>query len=332
MKLSTAIRSYQAAARRNARESERQHKAAIRQHKQLLKEQMIAEAEEAVEEYNNYIDILNSVHKHCSEEIQWQNVVNETEPTKPTPHFKWSKSAEKELKSYTPNFIERLFGLSSKKIKFLQEKLLQAKEKDKQINIKKLNDFKEDYASWQESSSLANNIINKDVKSYKEAIELFNPFEELNAIGSTISIDFHKDYVKATLKVNDEEVIPKYTLKQNANGKLSKKELPKSKFNEFYQDYVCSCAIRVCREINSILPIKYIVLNATGQLLNTATGFLEERIILSIVSPAETISKINFEYIDPSDSMENFVHNMKFSKLKGFSPVEEISYQSIIEN
>lgn len=331
MKLSTAIRSYQASVRRQARELEREQRAAIRQHKRLLKEQMIAEAEAAVEDYENYINILNSVHKHCSEEIEWQSLAEETEPLKPKPQYKWSKSAEKELKAFKPSFFDKIFNLSTKKIKSLQDKFLKAKEKDNQINSEKLNSYKEEFREWKETSELAKSVLNKDINSYKSAFDLFSPFDELTTIGSTISIEFEKDFAKAYLEVNDDEVIPKYSLKQNANGKLSKKELPKSKFNEFYQDYICSCAIRVCRELFSMLPISYVILNAESKLLNSSTGLLEDKIILSVIIPRSTLNTLNIEHIDPSDSMENFVHNMKFSKLKGFSSVHEVDYKDIVK-
>ncbi len=30
------------------------------------------------------------------------------------------------------------------------------------------------------------------------------------------------------------------------------------------------------------------------------------------------------EYIDPSDAMNNFIHNVNFKKTKGFEPVNEV--------
>ena len=36
---------------------------------------------------------------------------------------------------------------------------------------------------------------------------------------------------------------------------------------------------------------------------------------------------LNLETIDPSDSMRNFVHNMNFSKTKGFSVIEKVELE-----
>ena len=40
--------------------------------------------------------------------------------------------------------------------------------------------------------------------------------------------------------------------------------------------------------------------------------------------PSKTINSLNLETIDPSDSMQNFVHNMKFTKTKGFCVVKKV--------
>ena len=50
----------------------------------------------------------------------------------------------------------------------------------------------------------------------------------------------------------------------------------------------------------------------------------QDQAVLSVALYPETLAKINFESIDPSDSMKNFVHNMKFSKTNGFSPVDKV--------
>ena len=76
-------------------------------------------------------------------------------------------------------------------------------------------------------------------------------------------------------------------------------------------------------EVFAYLPIDYARINAVAQIVNTKTGHLEEQPILSVIFPPQTIDSLNLETIDPSDSMQNFVHNMNFNKTKGFSVVEK---------
>ena len=124
--------------------------------------------------------------------------------------------------------------------------------------------------------------------------------------------------------VNSEEAIPNYELKQTSTGKLSRKDMSKSKFNELYQDHICSSVIRIAREVFAYVPVEYARINAVSNLLNSATGHMEEQPILSVIIHPETINELNLDTIDPSDSMKNFVHNMKFNKTSGFSVVEKV--------
>jgi hypothetical protein len=46
--------------------------------------------------------------------------------------------------------------------------------------------------------------------------------------------------------------------------------------------------------------------------------------VVSAVIPRQTFYSLNMDTIDPADAMRNFVHNMKFSKTAGLSPVEMV--------
>jgi hypothetical protein len=126
------------------------------------------------------------------------------------------------------------------------------------------------------------------------------------------------------LHVNSDEVIPSEVKGLLKSGKLSVKKMPKTRFYELYQDYVCGCVLRVARELFALLPIEMVIVNAVGNLLNTQTGYMEEQPILSVAIPRKTLEGLNFEMLDPSDSMSNFIHRMTFRKTKGFSAVETL--------
>ena len=100
--------------------------------------------------------------------------------------------------------------------------------------------------------------------------------------------------------------------------------MPKGAFYELYQDYICSCVIRVARESFAVLPVQKALVHAMESVLNTKTGYVEEQPILSVAMPRETLDRLNLETIDPSDSMRNFVHNMDFKKTSGFRVVQKI--------
>jgi hypothetical protein len=100
--------------------------------------------------------------------------------------------------------------------------------------------------------------------------------------------------------------------------------MAKGKFNEVYQDYVCSCVLRVANEIFSVIPDSKVVVTAVDELLNSKTGHLEESPILSVCVSMHTLESLNMDAIEPSDSMNNFIHNMSFKKTKGFEAVSSV--------
>jgi hypothetical protein len=67
-----------------------------------------------------------------------------------------------------------------------------------------------------------------------------------------------------------------------------------------------------------------VFVHAVGEILNPQTGHQEQQPIVSVAIPRATLNKLNFNQIDCSDSMSNFSHRMKFSKTKGFAPVEAL--------
>jgi hypothetical protein len=133
----------------------------------------------------------------------------------------------------------------------------------------------------------------------------------------------------ASLFVNNNSVIPKDYKALLKSGKVSVGKLSKTKFFELYQDYVCSAILRVSRELFALLPINMVVVNAIGELLNTSTGYFERKSILSVLIPRDTLERLNFEMLDPSDSMDNFLHKMSFKQTKGFSPIDVIDPSEI---
>ena len=52
-----------------------------------------------------------------------------------------------------------------------------------------------------------------------------------------------------SLVVHGMEVIPKYEKKLTKRGEVSEKKIPRARFHEIYQDYVCGCMLRIVREV-----------------------------------------------------------------------------------
>lgn len=286
---------------------------------QRLKQQQKLEELEAnrlsVEEYTNYIDLIKNVHRECDTPIDWVGLSVSDEPFAEGCIGPKESAAIEELENFKPTFIERLF-----------KKKAEAKKQNLESNIHKAHDEDlVDYSAWQHSVNFAIQILSGNIDAYYEAITESNPFEDLVEFGS--GFEFGTDdpeSMEIEFTVKSKDVIPEKMKSLTKTGKLSEKPLTKTAYFDITQDYVCSCAIRLAREIFALLPVKSIIVNATDNILNTATGLEENQTILSVQFEKEKFENINFDKIDASDFTEIFNHNMTLKKTSGFRPVERI--------
>jgi hypothetical protein len=168
----------------------------------------------------------------------------------------------------------------------------------------------------------------------------FNPFAEMSDLGSSINFIVHgAKLIECILKINGKQAIPAEVKTLTASGKVSVKPMPKGRFHEIYQDYICSCVLRVVREVFSLLPIDTILITASADSLNTSTGHLVEQPVLSIAVPRVVVIRLNFNQLNSSNALENFQHRGDFKasrKSEDFNSItpltpDDIAYNSIEE-
>lgn len=318
------IRSYGAAVRRAEREQQRKARETAKRYKEQLKQIEIINAAEAVYNYNQYVDLIQSIHKNCTDKIDWNQIKVTPTPKEPIKQTIYETEARDKLSKYHPSILDKIIGSTNKKIRQLEDLVKNGTEKDEEEFRTAQKEYLEERKDWQFLQKITQGLEKKDLQSYQDVLQYFEPFSDIEELGTQIEFLISDNQVDVDVHINSEEIVPSYELKQTARGQLSKKNMTKGKFNELYQDHICSSLIRVSRELFAYLPLDKARVNAIGQVLNSQTGYLEEKPILSVIMVSETINSLNMELIDPSDSMKNFVHNMKFSKTKGFSPVEKV--------
>lgn len=325
-----AFRKSQAASRRWKRESERKRRELAKQQKELAKLQELERAKYEVEVYENCIDCLLSVHKECGQVWDWNAIQLSSGPTEPERSYENEKTAQAKLDDFKPGLFLKLFGMVESTRNNLIQAVAKAKEVDEREYQDSLEKYTEEFKDWLAITVIANKILAGVPEAYLEAIEEIEPFEDISDLGSSFEFKVpNKSTIDATIQVNSEQVIPAEVKSLLKNGKLSVKKMPKGQFYEIYQDYVCACVLRVARELFALLPIQLVIVTAVGEFLNSQTGNLEEKTVLSVAIPRDTFEKLNFESLDPSDSMSNFVYRMKFKKTQGFSAVEKIKLSDL---
>mgnify|MGYP007066199167 CR=1 FL=1 len=321
-----SARSLGALARQIERDAVKRQRELERQRSQLQKMQEMDRAAYEVQVYENYIDVLLSIHKDSNEIFDWKFIQSTTSPIKPEKSDSNERYAQKNLNSFKPRFSDKLLNRVETKREELIAAIENGKIKDEEQYQESLRNHKLEYEDWKVITELAKRILLGDVTAYDEAIKKLDPFSEISKLGSSIQVEINdKHLAEVTLRVNGENVIPSEVKTLLKSGKLSTKQMTKTRFYELYQDYVCGGVLRVARELFALLPIELIIITSIGELLNTKTGHTEEKPTLSVAMSREALNRLNFDMLDPSDSIENFVHRMMFQKTKGFQAIEKIS-------
>lgn len=321
----SVLRSLGAAAREADRNARRRQRDLEQRHKQHAKMQELEQAAYEVEVYENQIDILLSVHKDCGDSWDWRGVKAIARPEEPTRTDSYERRAQSDLQNFKPGAFSRLLGRAESDRQKLADAVNSAKQSDEQAYQEALTSYQSDLAEWQNDQQLAERIVAGDTDAYTEAVQKVDPFSELSDLGSRMRFNFVDGRkVEVTLFARGEQVIPSEVKTLLKTGKLSVKAMTKSRFYELYQDYICGCALRVARELFALLPVGVVIVTVMDDLLDGVTGHMESQPILSVIIPKATISRLDFERIDPSESLKNFVHNVNFGKTKGFSAVQAL--------
>lgn len=350
------------------RERRENEKRMIQQEKEMAaqeKQQLIEANIREVEEHNNYINVIQSVHKDYSTKMNWEELLNSQEPE----YVETLSELEDKIEEYVNQSIlnekkeieEDTINRISFGVKFFQ-KITKGKihgiitrlffKKDfeliKNVSLKfqeiddskdeRIKSFKseaninhqnylQEKENYHKMIDIAKGVIEKDKQSYTYALNFFKPFEDLKDYGSDISFNLNDNSIVVNFFVHGEDVIPKTTKKVLRKGLEVKEEpIPTSRFNEIYQDYVCSCILRIAKEIFQLLPnFENVKINAKGSIINSSTGNYEEKTIVSSIINQLKLNELNFDLLDPSDSILNFEHRMEFKKTEGFKPIEEIN-------
>jgi hypothetical protein len=161
--------------------------------------------------------------------------------------------------------------------------------------------------------SLARRILAGEHEAYTEALAEFSPLSEISDLGSSIHFTVHDaKLIECALKVNGTQAIPSEVKTLTTSGKVSVKPMPRGRFHEIYQDYVCGCMLRVVREVFALLPVETLLITAFVDSLDSRTGQTVEVPVLSAAMTRAIVAQLDFDRLDPSDAVECFLHRGDF--------------------
>ena len=219
--------------------------------------------------------------------------------------------------------------VSLRKVQRLEAAIVAVRQRDHQITVERQAEYTSQLSDWQDRQDLTRQMLDRDSDVYPQVLEIFAPFEGNFHIESRIEYTFTADHIEVDVHVNSADIIPDFVISQLSSGKLSRKALPVSKFNELHQDYVCGCLLRVAHEVQALLPVSQVVVHALAKQLNPTNGQIESQVIVSAATPLSTLTELNCTTLAPSDSKRNFNHNMKFTKTGEFQAVNRVGLAAL---
>jgi hypothetical protein len=287
---------------RREREARRQAREFERLTKERAKMDERARARHEVAAHDNQIELLVSLHKECGEEWDWLRVAATLPPIKP------AASAIHEARFQQAWLIRPATEQAG-----FEAELATAKENDRVADRAAQQRYVRAMQEWQKKLSLAVRIPTGDLTAYQEALQEFSPLAELEELGAEMEFTMHSaSLFECCLTVKDSSVIPPEAKSLTSTGKLSVKDMPRARFHEIYQDYVCSAILRVARELFAILPIEHAIVTAVGEVLDTATGKTADKPVLSMVVSRVELKELQWEFLDPSDAISKMTHKGDF--------------------
>jgi len=143
-----AIRGIGAAIRAAEREAKRKQRELDRQQKEMERTEELERAAYEVEVYENYIDVLSSIHKECGDGWDWQKIKSSDPPTEPESMKTHEQKVQKAIDNYSPSFFDKTFKRVEKKKNKMLQNLEEAKKLDRAEYQKAMEEFKKDYEEW----------------------------------------------------------------------------------------------------------------------------------------------------------------------------------------
>jgi hypothetical protein len=314
------------AIRRSERPAMRGHHNLVSDYQERLLLQRTAGSQAQAAEYASYIAMLKSLHHDCGEPWNWHAVLATPPPPEPVRQNLAETQARAALQAHDPGFFDKMLGGAKQQRSQLEEAVQRGTAIDQHHYDMAVIEYRRMFERWRYQAQLAPGVIALHPDACRAALWCVGAFDELEWFTHQITLDAIEENVAIyRCAITDPDVVPKEEIKLGASGKVLQKDLTATKYWDLYQDHVASCALRIARESYAVLPIDRVIVNVQASQLDPRTGHMVGQTILAVHFTRNALLQLNFVALDPSESLKNFPHRMKFKKTAGFEPVASIS-------
>jgi hypothetical protein len=295
---------------------------ALRRRKIEYKQQVAEEAAEAVDELEEHIDGLLTLHTDLGGAIDWVGMVDGGRPSEPERSYVRSRKLERQLQDFRSGPLDFLRGGSKKRFAVLEQKHSNAWDEDEAEFQRAYAKFLTDSDEWEADRSLARRVVAGERDALLEVISEHQSLTNESRVGTHVSFEVDDSYVHAKPEVHGVSIVPAIRRKQLASGMLSQTKMPVGEHHDLYQDYVASVALRVAGDLFNILPLQEVYVTCLVDMLDPKSGHQVKTPVVSVHFTRETFGKLNLASVDPSQALSNFRHNMRYKRTSGFQAVE----------
>ncbi len=301
------------ASKRHQRQERTQLRELARRMKEQAKLSALEQARLEVEAHEGELAVLLSVHKEQVEQWDWDAIAATLPPVEP----RSQRHRELAARQFDVLASAGLGGLAGAGNTSSVEEARQQDEREYQLAVQ---GYSQELDEWDERKSLAHRILRGDCDAFRHALTDINPLADASDLCAAVRFEVvNRRLVECAITVRGAEIIPAEAKALTAGGKVSVKPMPKKRFHEIFQDYVCGCVLRLASEVFGILPVDTVLITAGVDAPSRSTGVATEVPVLSVAIERIAFSGLELDSLDPSDAMELFLRrgDVKSSRKTG---------------
>lgn len=316
-----AVREFARSQKRKEREELRIAREIGRARKEQEKAHGLQTAQWEVDEFEAQLKVALSLHREAAEPWDWDKIIASMPIISPVATTRRDWRVRQDL------------ALASLDTPINAEDLLEEARKGDRLETEAATKLHEEAKSeWERMRALARRILAGDLEAYKAAVVEFSPLAEIEQLGSTLDFTMHSaSFAECRVSMKGTTAIPAEIKSLTSTGKLSVKGMPRQQFHEVYQDYICGGVLRIGREIMALLPIDDLLVTVLAP-VPQFEGDAREHPVLSVVLERTALERMNFDRLDPSDTIETLIYRGDFKatrKTGAFQPIVPITYETV---